>query len=391
MSDREPDPQPAADAAPAFDSGRRIGVGTLPGRVAPPAPAKRIDAIDLARGIAVALMILSHGVNGLLSFDQFTEAGIALHALTKFSSSLFIIVFGIALGVAFVPHVGSDAWPRKRLKLLLNGLIVLFWYKLLTVVEMNHLYEPEDIVDALLYRTFPSYVEILGFYAIALLWLPFVLPAWARLPVAVRWSSPVVLGLVSWLLLRHFDFWGIEPLQALLVEHPDYYTWGQFARGPLVLLGLLIGGLLLQVAERPWARRALAALLAAAGLLALGMFAILVAPEWPAALRAIAHNAGKHPPELLFMLYSIGGALLLLALALAGGARLAALLRPLTLIGSNALQAFVFHIVVIFVLFRWLLGWFHTVDYGFALTVTLLLIAASAAWIGLLRWIQPRA
>jgi hypothetical protein len=159
----------------------------------------RIEAIDLARGVAVCLMILSHGVNGLLSFEQFTPWGLVpIHAITKIASSLFIIVFGIALGVAFVPHTQSPDWPRRRLKLLLNGLIVLFWYKLLTIVEMLHLHEPAQIVDALLYRAFPSYVEILGFYAIALLWLPFVLPLWARAPLAARLAAPLLLALLSW-------------------------------------------------------------------------------------------------------------------------------------------------------------------------------------------------
>jgi hypothetical protein len=366
--------------------------GPLPGTVepAPPGPS-RIEAIDLARGIAVLLMILSHGVNGLLTFEQFSRVGIVLHALTKFSSSLFIMVFGIALAVAFVPHAGTGRWPRKRARLLWNGLLVLFWYKLLTIVEMSHLHSPAEIVDALLYRRFPSYVEILGFYAIALLWLPFLLPLWARLPAAARWASPVLLGLLSWLLLSRFDFWGIEPLQALLVEHPDHYTWGQLSRGPLVLAGLLIGGLLLPRAALPRQRWLLAAALAAAGIAGLLAFALLVAPDYGAALQALARNAGKHPPELRFMLYSVGGALCLLAFALAGGDRLASWLRPITLIGSNALQAFVFHIVVIFVLYRQLFGWFHQVEYGFALGVTVLLVAATAAWVGLLRRIHARA
>jgi hypothetical protein len=362
-------------------------------KIPAPTPAKvRFEAIDFARGVAVCLMILSHGVNGLLSFDQFTDWGmVPIHAITKMSSSLFILVFGIALAVAFVPHVRSDDWPRRRLKLLLAGLIVLFWYKVLTIVEMMHLYEPADIVDALLYRTFPSYVEILGFYAIALLWIPFFLPLWARMPMALRWASPVLMALLSWLLLQYFDFWGIEQVQALLVEHPDYYTWGQLSRGPLVLAGLLIGGLLLTRYTDPRERRKLALMIGASGLLALAVFTVMAMNDPADNLLQIAHNAGKHPPELLFMLFSVGGALLILALAFLGGDLLAKLLRPITVIGTNALQAFIFHISVIFVGFRFLLGWFHTVDYAFALTVTLLLVLATAGWIVGLRWIQRRS
>lgn len=351
----------------------------------------RIEAIDLARGMAVCLMILSHGVNGLLSFDDFTDWGmVPIHAITKFSSSLFIIMFGIAMAVAFVPRTGKSDWPKRRLKLLLTGLVVLFWYKALTVVEMNHLHEPADIVDALLYRAFPSYVEILGFYAIALLWIPFFLPLWARMPAAARWASPIVLGLVSWLLLENFGFWGSEPLQALLVEHPDYYTWGQLARGPLILIGLLVGGMMLKWYHARHTRLWLAGGLAGLGLAALLLFLVLVREDVHAGLLAMAHNAGKHPPELPFMLFSMGGAFVLLGLSLLGGERLATWLRPVTIVGSDALKAFIFHIVVIFVVFRHLLGWFHTVSYGFALSWAIALIFATAAWIVLTRWIEVR-
>lgn len=375
------DPSRAPRSAPA-----------VPQRAAGAPASGRIESIDLARGLAVALMILSHGVNALMPFSEFPDWGqVPVHALTKFSSSLFVIVFGVALAVAFVPKVGSGDWPRRRNRLLRRGLVVFVWYKLLTVVEMYQLHEREAIVDALLYRDFPSFVEILGFYAIALLWMPLVLPLWARAPALLRWASPVVMGLAGWWLLENFDFWGVPQLQALIVEHPDYYTWGQLARGPLVLLGLLIGGLLLRAHEdRRW-RMALAGGLVAAGAAALAAFAVLAGDDLAGEVRAIAGNAGKHPPGLLFMLYSVGGALALLGLAIAGGDLLARWLRPIAVIGSDALMAFVFHIAVIFILLRDVLGYHQTVSYEYALLLALLLVPATALFIWLLQRIQRRS
>lgn len=359
-------------------------VSTAAARAHAPAAtaAGRIEAVDLARGVAVALMILSHGVNALLQFDDFTSWGLVpVHAITKFSSSLFFLVFGVALAIAFVPKTGAPDWPKRRNRLVLRALLVLFWYKVLTVVELYGVREWPRVVDALLYRDFPSYVEILGFYAIALLWIPWLLPAWRRAPAWLRWSSPVLATALSWLLLVKFDFWGIPQLQALIVEHDDYYTWGQLSRLPLVLAGLLLGGLLLKAYHDPTRRMGIAAGLALAGLITLAAFAQLAGGEADTLLQAIARNAGKHPPELPFMLFSVGGALLLLGLCIAGGNLLAAVLRPLTVIGTDALMAFIVHITVIFLLFRDWLGLVDAVSYQQALGLTAALIAFTALWI----------
>lgn len=346
----------------------------------------RIEVIDLARGIAIALMIVSHAVSGLLGIRQVPDWGmVPIHLLTKFSSSLFITVFGIALAVAFLPRTHEPDWPRRRWRLLLRGLEVLFWYKVLTVVEMLPLHEPRDILDALLYQRFPIWVEILGFYAIALLWLPWVLPLWRRLPLWSRLVLPVAIALAAGWLERHAGFWGIEPLKALLVEDADHYTWGQLSRLPLVLLGLLIGEALLRCHASPGAKRRLVAALAALGGGMLLAFLALAGSGLQEALMAVAWNDGKHPPKPAFMLFSLGGALVILALCLLGGRVLARALRPLSVIGSDALQAFIFHIVVIFGIFRLLLEAWQVYAYPQVLGIGLALVVATAAWIALLQ------
>jgi len=352
-----------------------------PPRVATVAPRQqRIDAIDLARGIAVCLMIVAHGSNGLMPYSDFPDWGqVPVHAITKFSSSLFFIVFGVALAVAFVPKTDAPDWPRRRNRLLRRGLLVLLWYKLLTVVELWDR-EQAQIVDALLYRDFPSFVEILGFYAIALLWIPWLLPLWAKAPAWLRWLSPLPVIWLSWWLLGNAGFGGVPQLQAIFVEHPDYYTWGQLSRLPLVLVGLLVGGLLLRWHADGARRLLLAGGVALAGGLLLAWFA-LRADDLQAALVAIGRNDGKHPPGLLFSLFSVGGALALLALCIAGGNLLARLLRPITVVGTDALMAFIVHISVIFLLLRNTLGWYQSVPYTQALLLSLALVAVTALWI----------
>jgi len=342
----------------------------------------RIDAIDLARGFAVCLMILSHGTNGLMPYSDFPDWGqVPVHALTKFSSSLFFIVFGVALAVAFVPKTSSPDWPRRRNRLLWRGLVVLFWYKVLTVVELWDRSRGE-IADALLYRDFPSFVEILGFYAIALLWIPWLLPLWAKAPAWLRWLSPLPVVWLSWWLLGNAGFGGVPQLQAVLVEHPDYYAWGQLSRLPLVLVGLLVGGLLLRWHDDAARRLLLAAAIALVALALLAWFASR-AGDLQATLVAIGRNDGKHPPGLLFSLFSVGGALGLLALCIAGGNLLARVLRPIAIVGSDALLAFIVHIGVIFLLLRNTLGLYQAVSYERALWLSLAVVAFSALCIWL--------
>lgn len=372
-------PAAAATTAPARDS---AGTGTRP-------PAGRIESIDLARGLAVCLMIISHGTNGLMPYSDFPDWGqVPVHALTKFSSSLFFIVFGVALAVVFVPRVDAPDWPRRRNHLVLRGLLVLLWYKILTVVELWD--RGRDVVaDALLYRAFPSFVEILGFYAIALLWIPWLLPLWARTPALLRWASPLLVLAAWWWVSRNVEF-AAPQLRALLVEDADHYTWGQLARIPLVLLGLLAGGLILRWNGDARARLLLGAGIAAAGVALLAGFAVQADGPLRPLLEDIGRNEGKHPPGLLFSLFSVGGALLLLGACVAGGALLARLLRPLAVVGSDALMAFIVHISVIFVLLRNTLGYYQAVSYPHALLLAAVLVLVTAAWIALWQWGRAR-
>lgn len=316
----------------------------------------RIEAIDLARGLAIGLMIVSHSVSGLVGISNVPEWGmVPIHLLTKFSSSLFILVFGVALAVAFLAHVERDDWPRRRLKLWLRAVEVWFWYKALLIVEMLPFNTPSEIVDALLYGRFGIWVEILGFYAIALLWVPLILPLWARAPL---WSRLAVIALLTVLAawLQGLSFGGNDILKALLVDHQDHYAWGQLSRAPLILLGLLLGEAVLRCIGEPALKKRLALTLLGLGALMIGGFYALAAigGDVYAAMLAVANNEGKHPPGLAFMLFSLGGALVLFALALAGGSKAAKALMPLTLVGSDALKAFIFHIVVIFLMLRFL-------------------------------------
>lgn len=347
----------------------------------------RIIAIDLARGIAITLMILSHGVKGLLSFEQFPNWGLVpLHLITKFSSTMFFIVFGISLAVSFAPvTMNAERWSLKRRRLLIRALTILFWYKVLTFIELSHLHGPSEILDALLYRSFPSYAEILGFYAIALLWIPWVLPLWQKSGLALRISYPIFFTALAWTVTNLLEGTSWTSLKALLVEDSSTYTWGQLTRTPLVFFGLLVGGLLPQ--NPLWKdRRNLAWKLALGGLVGLAVFLVIYWQELSATLFALAQNHGKHPPNFAFMLFSTAGALIIIGLSFLVNKSWARWMTPLTLIGRDPLTAFVFHISFLFLVYRQLLNLWLQVNYLDALALTFLLIAMTAGVIKLKIW-----
>ncbi len=352
--------------------------------VSPDAKRVRMDALDLARGFAIALMILSHSVKGLLTFEAFPTWGLVpIHLITKFSSSLFILVFGISLAMAYLPHVGTDRWDEKRRKLLIRGITVLFWYKVLTVVEMFHLYSREDILNALMYKSFPIYVEILGFYGLALLWVPFALQLWKIAPLPVRVLVPVALvSLLSWL-NNNTQIFPSPQLQALLIEHDSYYTWGQLSRAPLIFVGLLLGQAIQTLRLRNLSSSQF--MFYISGALFAG-FCFLAWPDFSQALKAIALNKGKHPPDLPFMSFSLGGAFLLLGLAISGGNLLAQRLSLFTRLGRDSMSAFIFHVGVIFVFYRYLFDYFQKVPYGKALILGIALIVLTSFWIRVKNW-----
>lgn len=348
----------------------------------------RILAIDLARGLAVSLMILSHGVKGLLSFEQFPQWGLVpIHLITKFSSTIFFMTFGLSLAVAFAPATeDSQLWPQKRKKLILRGLVILFWYKILTVIEMSHLHNAKEIFDALIYRDFPSYAEILGFYALALLWMPFLLPVWHRSTRLMKALYPLGFGVISYMIYHHVDFGPAQQIKALLVEDGQFYTWGQISRAPLVFLGMFLGTFLINNYSDFRRRLRFSGILAGVAALVFTTFLVIYYQDLYSTFEALALNEGKHPPELAFILFSLSGAFGVFSLTFCIGDKGARWLSPFTLIGKDTLSAFIFHLTVLFIVYRYLFDLWLKVSYAQALALTTLLIGLTAIWIKFKIW-----
>lgn len=345
-------------------------------------PTARLEAIDAARGLAICLMVLSHTVKGLLPFKDIPDFGLVpVHLVTKFSSTLFLLVFGVASALAFIPRVGSASWPKARRRLLFRGLMILGWYKALTVVQMFERYGREYLVETLLWQRFPDFVEILQFYGWMVLLLPWFLPAFSRLTLWPQLFIAYAVGLSSYLLRENFDFFGVWQLKAIWVEQPGVFCFGLLSRGALVLFGLALGQTVLREGNRAQKVKQLSQALAVMGVVLLGTFYVWHWEALPKLHVALAKNFGKHPPNFPFVTFTLGGAMLLLSCFLRLKEPLSSFFSPLVLLGRGSLFCFNTHVLVIFLVYRWAFDLRHDVNYAQALGLTALNLFACGAGI----------
>lgn len=336
---------------------------------------QRLEGIDAARGIAIVLMFMSHCVKALMSFKMMPNYGIVpIHLITKFSSSLFILVFGVSVATVYLPKVNTDAWPRVRWGLIKRAFVVMFWYKVLAIVQMFENAKPQAMLDVLMWRRFPDFVEILQFYGWFILLLVIILPWWA----SMHWLGKILMvlsfGLSAYMLHTRFDFWGLWQLKAILVESPQLFCFGVLSRGTMALTGLLLGELFIQrTKEGPNADR-LAWVCFALGLLGFILFAIQNHDQFGPVFIKLAKNWGKHPPNYSFVTFTFGGACLILAMCLTLVPKIRGLFVPFLAVGRESLFCFSYHIILIFVGYRYILGFRHDVNYPQALWLTSVLI-----------------
>jgi fucose 4-O-acetylase-like acetyltransferase len=126
--------------------------------------------------------------------------------------------------------------------------------------------------------------------------------------------------------------------------------------------------------------------LAAAAAAIFGLFLLLYNQQLHSTFTALAHNQGKHPPDLAFVLFSLSGALGVLGFTLLIGDKGAKWLAPFTLIGKDTLGAFIFHLTVLFIFYRLFFDLWLQVSYPEALGLAALLIILTAIWIQLKLW-----
>jgi hypothetical protein len=377
----------------------------LPGRIPRQDVEKiRIDNLDIARGIAISLMVLSHTVTALNYYTDIPSWGLVpVHLITKFASSMFITIFGITLAVFYVPAYDSDDWPKKRNRLLWRAFNVLLWYKILTWVQMFQTYPKEEVTKALLFERFTDYAEVLNFYWPAMIWIVLLIPFWARWSWHSKMFFILILAFTGVLLHDFFDFFGFWQLKAMLVEYPGTFCYGQFQRGALALFGMLLGGLLVVDIEYGSEGRIKLGLISIGLAITAGITFYFLTDQSTEyrqeILSKIAQNWGKHPPNLEFMALSIAGAYSLLGFCMFIPRTLTFLFKPFSLIGKEPFFCFNLHLILIFIVFRYIMNLKGAVSYHNTLLIFVsifiitFLLAPINTWIKrkgvLFKWLLP--
>ena len=306
---------------------------------------KRIDAVDLVRGVIMILMALDHrrdffGVPGISPTDP-AHAGAALF-FTRWITNICAPTFFLLTGTGASLSLGRKSTGELSRFLFTRGI----WLIVLEVV----------ILRCFAYQFNIDYRVTMLLVLWALGWSMVALSALVHLPVA----AVTIVGVV--MIAGHNLFDSIRPASPLLavLHGPGFVvntpTHVVFASYPLIpWIGVTAAGFGLgRIYAWPSERRC--AWLGQAGVLLIAAFVVLRAinvygdpSRWRPQASTVATvlsflNTSKYPPSLLFLLMTLGPALLLLRRADRGTPTW---LRPALTLGQVPMFDYALHFTLI--------------------------------------------
>ena len=307
---------------------------------------RRVPSIDIVRGIAMVLMALDH-VRDWVSAVRFQPENLALTTpalfatrwVTHFCAPTFFLLAGVGIGIAF--NRGTRGAGMSRY-LVLRGLWLLVLELVITPIGWQFGFD-----------LLPAFALVLW----ALGWSMIVMAGAIYLPIAAVASIALAMIIGHNLLdpVRPDTLGSFGPLWQVLHVPGFVVPNVLFVAYPLIpWVGVMaLGFVLAQLYEWDETRRR--TWLVASGALAIVAFVILRAlggygdpvpwaPQRMSALTAASFlNLRKYPPSLLFLLMTLGPALVLLALAERWRGAVA---RFLSVYGQVPLFFYVAHIFV---------------------------------------------
>ncbi len=321
----------------------------------------RLQSLDFARGLALVLMVVSHGIRlgadplllrhtGPLSL----MGGILI--LTKLATPLFVLVSGFALCHVFILRRPFDL-RATSVRLFRRSVLVFVAYRACVLFESIALSWSGRTAPRLVLAGAPSapssawpdwlvhwwrswgdsWSEILAFYAVIFLVAPILL--WIRGRLGAGFMAAIA-ALVFGASLALPPFLGSAGLTAFLVGSKQSSFVPVLVYLPVFLIGMSLADAHSWCGVKRWPPVAFALLVSGALCVA-----VLVRGDWHRFLFLIQTDAWKYPPELPFRLFSLAMALVALGLAFALTQRAAG---AVALPGRYPLFVFVFHYAALF-------------------------------------------
>lgn len=299
----------------------------------------RINWLDTCRGTAILLLILVHYIGalesrGFISYDFLIFA----KALLRVATPYFILIFGFTFAICYL-HKLDNFSDVKRLYVKIAPKLLLVLIAREIIVLSTALRDPnmgEKIWDVLLYRDFSASGEILTFYFFAIFMSPIFLFLLKKIRASAFFLFAIIIYMVGYGIGESYS----QDFTDLWFRFLFYDVYAFFPFFSLVMVGMILSQLYQGLSQSKFK------VFASIAILSFTAGSILICVTNVNPIYALATAELKNPPQLSYMLFYLGLAIItsIIIIFLSNvSSVLKYLSQLLDIIGRNSLLAYVLH------------------------------------------------
>lgn len=250
---------------------------------------KRLQFIDVARALAIALAMLAHGMITFGGWDQLGEGAPYVQLFTRTATPLFIFMFGMMLEIVYVRRMSrSGLQPVSRRLLVRSMQCYVGFIATAAAGWIGGNLSGAEFLSTFIFLEDAQFGNILRFYSVALLlaipllWARKRLGAWVLVAtIAGIWAGDLLLQPYKGVSFGFYDHW-------ISIGLGTGAIWG----GPSVWHGttFMLAGMLLASALTEWRERGLKKFYKTAALFSLAPLSVI---GWLVAESSLTHVAGN--------------------------------------------------------------------------------------------------
>jgi uncharacterized membrane protein len=220
---------------------------SLSPRVARP----RLRTLDGVRGVALLLLIISHCLQLLPTWELSQVEYRAVNGflfLTKVATPLFVWVFGMTMAYVYFDQLDQPAkFAQLKRRLWKRALLVFLSHQILVIVIETSNHSPfNQIIGRLLYVRLGFWIEVLNFYFVILLISPWLLRWWRNTPPLVRACVIPMPYLLGYLLAPTPVSPALAVIKDTITGSPGSDTFPVLQFSAFYLVGLTFGEFLFE-------------------------------------------------------------------------------------------------------------------------------------------------